>query len=161
MQEERFEEFAALIGGIHGNISKLKSSYTNRLGLKEVHMFWLYLLHVHPEGMSASELALSSKTNRSLVSREIAALLEQGILYTDGNTEHRRYGWKFKLTEKGNALAVEISHVAKNIQDRVNQGIGQEELAIFYKVLRILSDRFDQAIISENGGANNEYQNNQ
>ena len=57
MQGERFEEFAALIGGIHGDIQKIKAGHTARLGLKSVHIFWLYLLRVHPEGLSAREIA--------------------------------------------------------------------------------------------------------
>lgn len=39
MQGERFEEFAALIGGIHGDIQKIKAGHTARLGLKSVHIF--------------------------------------------------------------------------------------------------------------------------
>lgn len=80
MQGERFEEFAALIGGIHGDIQKIKAGHTVRLGLKSVHIFWLYLLRVHPEGLSASELAAAGKSGRSLVSREIDELLERGLI---------------------------------------------------------------------------------
>lgn len=82
MDEERFEEFASLISGIHSNIQKLMARYADSLGLKAVHVFWLYLLRTHPEGMTASELAAAAKADRSLVSREIDALLKAGIVRT-------------------------------------------------------------------------------
>lgn len=84
--QEHFEQFAAIISSIYGNIEKLKTAYMSELGLKEVRIFWIYLLKTHPEGMPASELAAAGKSSRSLVSREINQLLERGIVYTDENT---------------------------------------------------------------------------
>lgn len=151
MQSERFEEFAALIGGIHGDIQKIKAGHTARLGLKSVHIFWLYLLRVHPEGLSASELAAAGKSGRSLVSREIDELLERGLIENRERGGRRRYGWKFYLTDRGVALAEDISAVAKEVQDEVSRGIPEEELVSFYRTLRILSARFE-ALAGENKG---------
>lgn len=159
MQEERFEEFSTLISSIHENICKLKASYTSRLGLKEVHIFWIYLLKQHENGMYASELASASKVNRSLVSREIGSLIEDNVLYIDETTAHARYGRKFKLTAGGKLLAEEISRIAKDIQDKVNRDINEENLDVFYNTLRLLASRFDRAVLDGNGG-NNEYKNN-
>lgn len=160
MQEERFEEFSTLINSIHENICKLKASYTSRLGLKEVHIFWIYLLKQHKDGLYASELASASKVNRSLVSREIGSLIEDNVIYVDEATAHSRYSRRFKLTDKGKSLAEEISRVAKDIQDKVNQGINEESLDVFYNTLRLLASRFDRAVLDENGG-NNENKDNQ
>ena len=142
--QEHFEQFAALISGIYGNIKKLKMAYTEELGLKEVHIFWLYLLRTHPEGMTASEIASACRTNRSLVSRDIKELLEEDIVYTDENTGRRRYGWKFYLTDKGRKLAGRISDIAAGVQAQVSGEIDSEDLAVFYKTLRTLSDNFDK-----------------
>ena len=144
MDEERFEEFASLISGIHSNIQKLKARYADSLGLKAVHVFWLYLLRTHPEGMTASELAAAAKADRSLVSREIDALLKAGIVRTLTDGERRRYAWKLVLTERGEATAAVIAIIAKHIQDTINRGISQEELRTFYRTLHTLSDGFDR-----------------
>lgn len=160
MQEERFEEFSTLISSIHENICKIKASYTSRLGLKEVHIFWIYLLNQYIDGLYASELASASKVNRSLVSREIGSLIENNVLCIDEATTHARYGRKFKLTDKGRSLAENISQIAKDIQDKVNQGISEKDLVVFYKTLHMLASRFDRAVLDENGG-NNENKNNQ
>ena len=146
MEEERFEEFSALITGIHGNIQKLKARYTTQLGLKPVHVFWLYLLRTYPDGLSASELAAAGKSDRSLVSREIDDLLDRGIVCTLGGGERRRYGWKLILTEKGEALADIISVVVRDIQNTVSRDISETDLLTFYRTLHTLSDGFEELI---------------
>ncbi len=142
MKEERFEEFSGLIAGIFGNIQKLKARYTAQLGLKAVHVFWLYLLRDRPEGLSAAELSAAGGSDPSLVSRELDALLEQGIVGTAGSGGRRRYGWKLTLTEKGKRLADIIAAVADDVQDSVSRDIPEEELESFYRTLSTLAERF-------------------
>lgn len=146
MGEEHFEEFCSLISGIHGSIQKLKARFTTQLGIKPVHVFWLYLLRVHPDGMSASELAAAGKSDRSLVSREIDYLLDEGMIRSLGSGERRRYGWKLVLTEKGEALASIISAVVGDIQNTVSRDIPKSDLVIFYRTLHALSDSFEKLV---------------
>lgn len=150
MDEERFEEFSTLISGVHGNVQKLKARYTAQLGLKPVYVVWLYLLRVHKEGLSASELAAAGKIDRSLVSRELDFLLKEGIVTTSGSGERRRYGWKLTLTEKGEELANTISAVALDIQKTVSRSIPPEELAVFYNTLKTLAGEFENLVLSNN-----------
>ena len=144
LDQERFEEFSSLISSVHGNIQKLKIRYTTQLGLKAVHVFWLYLLRTHPEGMSASELAAAGQSNRSLVSREIDELFDKGIIFTQDNSDKRRYGWKLMLTSKGRQLADVISAVVADIQNAVSQDIPEEDLITFYRTLRVLANGFGE-----------------
>ena len=144
LDQVRFEDFSALISSVHANIQKLKARYTAQFDLKSVHVFWLYLLRTHPEGMSASELAAAVQSNRSLISREIDILFDKGIIYTQGNGDKRRYGWKLMLTRKGEQLADVISAVAADIQNTVSRDISDEDLITFYRTLRILANSFDE-----------------
>ena len=150
LDQERFEEFSSLISSIQGSIQKLKARYTTQLGLKSVHVFWLYLLRTHPEGMSASELAAAVQSNRSLISRELDALFDKGIVYTQGNGDKRRYGWKLMLTSKGRQLADVISAVAAEVQNTVSRDLSEEELIAFYRTLKILADGFNELNQSNN-----------
>lgn len=150
MGEEHFEEFSTLISGIHGNIQKLKSRYAAQLGLKPVHIFWLYLLREHPEGMYASELAAACRSDRGLVSREVDALLKSGVIYTQETGERRRYGWRLLLTPKGEALASVISAVAKSVQDSISRDVTEADLQIFYRTLHTLSDGLDRLMENNN-----------
>ena len=77
LENVRFEKFTLLIDGIHKSISKLKIDTAPYLGVKSVHVFWVYELSLHPEGLTAAEIAAVRMVDRSLISREIAALKKE------------------------------------------------------------------------------------
>ena len=143
MKTERFEDFTTAISGIHRDIQKIKMKFTHHLGLKSVHMYWLYLLRIHSDGLTASELAELGKTNKALVSREIDELVEKGFIATDSRSDRRRYGWKFRLTETGMKMAETISAVAMNVQIRASGSIPEEDMEVFYRVINTLLANFD------------------
>ena len=142
MEAERFEQFNSLISGIYRDIQKLKTKWTAPLGMKSVHIFWVYLLKNHPEGLSATELSQHSQTNRSLVSREIQELIDLGYVYVESNAKKNRYGQKFHLTEIGSEAADRISAATLAIQKSVNAGIPEEDLITLYRTLGILMENF-------------------
>lgn len=142
MEAERYEQFNSLISGIYRDIQKLKTKWTEPLGMKAVHIFWVYLLKNHPEGLTASELSRHSQSNRSLVSREIQELIDLGYVQAETSTRTRRYGQKLMLTESGRKVATQISEVSLNIQNEVNAGIPEEDLIVLYRTLGILMQNF-------------------
>lgn len=140
METERFEQFSSLISGIYRDIQKLKAKWTEPLGLKSVHIFWVYLLKNHPEGLTSSELSRHSQSNRSLVSREIQELIDLGYVKPVQTT--RRYGQKLRLTPTGVEIADRISEASLKIQNQVNTGIPEEDLIVLYRTLGILLENF-------------------
>ena len=142
METERFEQFNTLISGIYRDIQKLKAKWTEPLGMKSVHIFWVYLLKNHPEGLSATELSQYSQSNRSLVSREIQELADLGYVYLQGNPCQRRYGQKFHLTASGEEAAQRIGQATLEIQNQVNAGIPEADLITLYRTLGILMENF-------------------
>ncbi len=149
MENIRFEKFTLLIDGIHKSISKLKLDIAPTLGVKGVHVFWVYELSLYPEGLTATEIASVSRIDRSLVSREIELLLADGYIVSDGNGVKRKYNERFTLTDKGRELASEITERVLGIQNTVNEGISKEELAVFYKTLESLHSKF--SVLAGNG----------
>lgn len=142
METERFEQFNSLISGIYRDIQKLKAKWTEPLGMKSVHIFWVYLLKTHPEGLSATELSQYSQTNRSLVSREIQELIDLGYVYTEQKASNRRYGQKLRLTKSGEDAAKRIGEATLDIQNKVNAGIPEADLLVLYRTLGILMENF-------------------
>lgn len=136
MEAIRFEKFSLLIDGIHKCINKLKVGRVPELGIKSVHVFWMYQLKNHPEGMTASKIAAASMIDRSLVSREIEPLREAG--YVTLKSSSRRY----ILTELGMELAERITDIVLEIQQEVDSGITEQELVSFYATLEKLHDNF-------------------
>ena len=142
METERFEQFSALISGIYRDIQKLKNKWTEPLDMKAVHIFWVYLLKNHPEGLTASELSRHSQSNRSLVSREIQELIDLGYVTAGNPIRQRRYGQKLTLTQSGLEIANRISEASLDIQHKVNAGIPEEDLLVLYRTLGILMENF-------------------
>ncbi len=150
MHQDRFPDFIAQIARVNGLIQKLKSRYSEAVDLKAVHVFWVYLLSFHPEGMSASQLAAAGQIARSLVSREIAELIDKGIVETAGPGGQRRYGEKLRLTEKGREVADGVARFALAHQDAVSRDIPMEDLMVFYRTLHLIADNLESIINNEN-----------
>ena len=142
MEAERFEQFSSLISGIYRDIQKLKTKWTEPLGMKAVQIFWVYLLKNHPQGLTASELSRHSQSNRSLVSREIQELINLGYVTVERTAGQRRYGQKLTLTQSGVEVAEKISEASLDIQNKVNAGIPEEDLFVLYRTLGILMENF-------------------
>ena len=138
MDRPGYERFVLLVEGMQKSIQRIKLSEAPGLGIKGVHIFWLEHLRTHPEGLMAAELASKSMVDRSLISREIAALERGGYvkLLEDG----RRY----VLTEDGLRLSDEIVKKATEVQSAVNEGISKEELEAFYRTFEKLRDNFEK-----------------
>ena len=139
METQRFNQFVQLIDGIHKSVSKIKLSVAPHLGVKSVHVFWLYELLSHEEGLTAAALASKTRIDRSLVSREIEELCSGGYVQVNGGGGKRRgYNSRICLTEKGRALANTITAYAMDMQTAADAGVSEEELASFYRTLEKL-----------------------
>lgn len=141
MQTERFNRFIQLIDGIHKSVTKIKHSYSPQWGVKSVHLFWLYELLAHPEGLTAAALAAKNNIDRSLISREIEELREGGYVEVSvgGGEKRKNYNSRIRLTARGEALAKSISTVALAVQHAADAGVSEEELVSFYNTLEKLS----------------------
>ena len=138
----RFEKFTLLIDGIHKSINRIKFDTAPYLGVKSVHVFWIYQLSLHPDGLTAAEIAAVSMVDRSLVSREIAALEKGGYVAREETGKKRGYNARITLTEKGVELAERITEEAISVQSKVGEGITDGELRSFYVTLEKLYENF-------------------
>lgn len=142
MESVRFEKFTLLIDGIHKCISKIKFDIAPELGVKSVHVFWVYELLLHPEGLTATEIAAVSMVDRSLVSREIETLKKGGYVACDETEGKRSYNARITLTESGVKLAEKIKSEAIRVQHAADANISEEELVSFYSTLEKLYKNF-------------------
>jgi len=141
MNYDRFYKFCLMIDGIHKNINRLKVDLAPDLGVKSVHIFWVYELLLHSEGLTATELASKTMISRSLISREIEDLHREGYIEMSKTAHGKRknYNSRIFLTEKGKNLARNISVYGNKIQTIADENITKEELASFYVTLEKLS----------------------
>lgn len=141
MQTERFHQFVRLIDGIHKSVSKIKLLYSPTVGVKSVHLFWLYELLSYPDGLTAAALAARNNIDRSLISREIEELCKRGYveLGEGGGEKRKNYNSRIRLTEQGRALAGEIGAYAMAVQNAADAGVSEQELISMYQTLEKLS----------------------
>jgi len=136
VEKLRYEKFTLYIDGIHKAMNRIKLDVAPRLGVKGVHVFWIYKLLEHPEGLTAAEIAAVSMIDKSLVSREIAALKRDGYIFSDiQDGKKRSYNARFSLTEKGVELANRIITEVVRVQRAADSEVSEEELLAFYSTL--------------------------
>ena len=146
MEDIRFEKFALLIDGVQKCIQKFKTNIAPTLGVKSVHVLWIYELYIHPEGLTSAELAVRSNIDPSLISRELATLKRKGYITREVTPGKRNYNSRITLTNDGRSLAKRIYDVAYDMQSRVGIGISHEEIVTFYSVLERLHNNLDNFI---------------
>lgn len=138
MEDIRFEKFALLIDGVQKCIQKFKTTIAPALGVKSVHVLWIYELYIHPKGLTSAELAVRSNIDPSLISRELANLKKKGYITKDTTPGKRTYNARITLTDEGKVLAKSIYAKALEVQSTVDEGVSKEELSVFYSVLERL-----------------------
>ena len=87
--------------------------------------------------------------DRSLISREIAALKKGGYVESEDTGKKRSYNTRITLTEKGRELAEKITAEAMHIQSAVDEGITNGELVAFYETLEKLYANFSSLASGE------------
>ena len=140
---DRFESFIVLIDAIHKSINRIKTDIAPESAIKSVHTMWLYELLRNPEGLTATEIAGKTRIDRSLVSRELSALMREGVVRSASSGGKRNYNTVITLTEKGRDLAEEIAESALKIQNAVSCDVDKDELLIFYSVLERLYNNIE------------------
>jgi DNA-binding MarR family transcriptional regulator len=138
MEDIRFIQFTQMLDSMQKLIKRIELDYAPTFGVKGVHLFWLYALLGHPDGLTAAELAVKQGIDRSLVSREIAHLMRDGLIETKGGV--RGYNARLTLTDKGKEAANRICDLAYAIQCKASEGVSLYELELFYTVFEKLRD---------------------
>lgn len=151
-KDDRFESFVILIDSVHKCISKIKHELSALPAVKSVHTLWLYELLKHREGLTPTELADKSNIDRSLVSREIRALLKCGYIVTEPVEGKRGYNSRITLSPSGEAAAKKIAETALEIQNEVSYDIDVESLAVFYETLERLCNNLEKYNKSKEAG---------
>ena len=144
--EERFDLFIYLISGIYKSIQRIRTEKATEAGIKTVNTIWLLQMRNEPEGITANELAQKCLVDKSLISHELVHMEREGLVRCDMVLEDAKYTRKIYLTKKGRKIAEKFSEVAKKCQNILNTGVPNDELTVFYRVLRLFYDRLEGAV---------------
>lgn len=143
LKNDRFETFVLSMDSIHKSINRIKQEIISDTVLKGVHTLWLYELLKCPLGLTAAQLAAESNIDRSLVSREVNFLVENGYITLAEGKKKRGYNVRLQLTDLGRSVAQKISSSALAVQMCAGEGISREDIEVFYRVLSRISENLE------------------
>lgn len=135
---ERFPQFTIQISRLYKLIQKLKTDGMGQFGLKGVDTLCLYQLGLHGS-MTFAELTQQCDLDPALVSRTLGGLVRSHMVTKEGG----KYKARYSLTEEGLTLTKQVGTIIHHIQTQADQGISQEDLATFYRVLGQLTHNFE------------------
>ena len=98
---------------------------------------YIITLYRFPEGLTSAKLSEISGRNKAEVSREISAMLAEGIVAReDGGKKYRA---NIVLTEKGRLAAEELAKIADEKVKAVSGNLQENNIEILYSSLETIS----------------------
>ena len=103
--------------------------------------FALMRVFIQQEVWTSSELAGVLPVKRARISRMVTKLVNRGLMSRRRPRADRRVVM-LTLTDEGGALALALHHQVKLLEDRLTQGIDQEEMSSFLSTAWRISANF-------------------
>ncbi len=136
MDTIRFLVFYQSINRIVKDIKRLEMKYMSEHGLRSVHMGCLLCIKHSEKGVTVTQLAKATKTDKALISRVVKELLSDGFITT--KSADKTYNKKYILTEKSEIVTTRIEEIIANHMARARGDIPEESINTFYEVLTAL-----------------------
>ena len=131
---QRFEQFTSAIFEISRCWHKLAEEELSVYGLRGPHAAYLTVMYRHEEGITGPELCRLCGRDKSDLSRAIALLQEKGLVVKEA-VDRSLYRGLLKLTERGRAVAGQISNRACLAMELAGGDLSDETRETFYKAL--------------------------
>ena len=139
MKSSRFDVFSVQIVKLVKSVQAIKMKKMAEYGLKGTNAVCLCRIYENSGGLTATELSTLCGTDKAQVSRCMAELIENGFVYRD-DLDGRRYKQKYRLTERGEVAAADVSSCMTRIEDAINKNLTEAQLDSFYRTLETLCD---------------------
>ena len=149
MDTNRFLIFYQSFERVVKDIKKKEQSYMSEYGLRSVHMGCLLRIKQSEKGMTITQLAKASNTDKALISRVIKELSAQGFVTTKTAGEDKSYNKKYYLTEKSEKIATDINEDIGEYMAKARVGIPEEDMLKFYETLALLSQNISLIVDGE------------
>lgn len=139
MDTARFLLFSQGFKSVVKDIKRKESSYMKKYGLRSVHLSCLLLISLRGGGMTVTELAKESNTDKALISRIIRELLDDGFVLTEAHGEEKIYNKKYFLTHRSEEIVADVNTDIGEYMAEARSGISAEDMIKFYETLAALS----------------------
>lgn len=115
-----------------------------------MHLTFLCCLYKAEDGMTPAELARECGVDKAFISRITRELEKLG--YIDCPPTHPlelRYKKKLRLTERGRDIMAAVDEMLDEAVTKMTEGISEEQLDAFYKVLSMFDGRLSELGLSK------------
>lgn len=140
---DRYSKFTILVNKIVRNIHRIKCEETGKLGLKGTHVSCLYYLFKAGKPLTARELCEACGEDKAAVSRAVDYLGGEGYVSCE-NGGQKKYKSPISLTEKGREAGKILSDRVESILIDASRGLTEENRAVFYESLDLISDNLQK-----------------
>ena len=137
--KKTFDELYADIKHLLKMVQNCKSYKMTEYGLKGSTAQSLCCIANSKDGLNANELSAALKIDKAQVSRCMAELGDKGLVFRD-EKEGKQYRQKYRLTEKGLAVAADIAQTSRAVRAQIRAGVSDEALDQFFDVLELLCE---------------------
>lgn len=148
MDINRFLTFYQSFNRILKDIKRLETTYMREYGLRSVHMGCILRIKESEKGMTVTELARATGTDKALISRILKELIEDGFVLTRTKGEDKAYKKKYYLTEKSEKIATDINNDIAAYVIAARGDTPEEDIQTFYRVLESFEKNI--ALIADN-----------
>ncbi len=125
------------------NIHRIKCEETGKLGLKGTHVSCLYYLYRAEKPLTARELCSVCGEDKAAISRAVDYLGGEGYVRCESRAL-KKYKSPILLTEKGKEAGRFLSGRVESILIDASRGLTEENRAIFYESLDLISDNLQK-----------------
>ena len=139
---ERFEVFTVLLNRINRNIKKIKNEEMAKYELRSPHISCLYHLYIS-KGLTAKELCERCEEDKATISRSLDYLEKNGYLVCNCQNK-KRYNSPFEMTERGLRAGKRIADKIADVLHEISADISEEDRAVFYRSLNVISENIDK-----------------
>ncbi len=133
---DRFERFTLSIFSISRYWNRIATEEMKRYGLRGAYALYLVILAGGDGTVTAARLAELCQRDKADVSRALSAFQREGLLEV---REGARYRAAPVLSEKGKALAAQISGRANVVLEQAGQGLSDGMRETMYQSLDIIA----------------------
>ncbi len=140
---ERYILFTQYIEEAYKTVQKIKADHMNTFGFRSTDTTLIFMLGIHQEGLTATELAAKCNVDKAVISRAVKSLCESGaVKYADG--AKKSYRSRLFLSESGKELFHSMSLIAEEVVNAASGEIDAEEMKTFYKTLNTLNRKLQE-----------------
>ena len=149
METSRFLIFYQSFSKILKDIKKMEMTYMKEYGLLSDHMGCLLRISQNEKGMTITQIATESNTDKALISRVVKELTHDGFLETKTAGEDKSYNKKYYLTEKSEKITSDINEDIGRYMACARASIPEDDMQTFYGVLASLTQNISLIDIDE------------